>query len=167
MKIKKIDIAFHGTKTRNVPSIVEHNLVVPGSEAGTKKITVTHGSCFGKGIYLSPSIEKSSSYGSTVFVCLVLRGVVRLVSDVDSSMRSSSSSFDSSVSPDGNEFVFYDSDQILPCYLLTLADQIDDSTKATLNMAAINTRKARKMSTPIKMTDKKKDQKNQTFGKGW
>jgi len=70
-------LAFHGTDSRNVPSIRRKGLVVGGTEG----VAIRNGSAYGNGIYCSPSLETASAYsGGAIFVCHVAgnRGVRRL-----------------------------------------------------------------------------------------
>jgi hypothetical protein len=69
----KTQVAFHGTLTRSLPSIVQKGLVIPG-EGNTVKVRC--GSSLGVGIYLSPSPDFSLNYtdSNRLIVCAALLG---------------------------------------------------------------------------------------------
>ena len=66
-------LTFHGTKRSNVPSIVRHGFLKPGTALPGRQRRkdephthqVQHGSTYGQGIYSSPSAEYCLSYSGT------------------------------------------------------------------------------------------------------
>lgn len=105
-------IAFHGTLTKSLPSIVQHGLVIPGKQ---NKIQVRCGSSLGKGIYLSPSAEFSLGYtdSSRLIVCAVLLG--RMYKGEYDGQYSKHHVF---ISSSEYEWVFFNAAQVLPCYVI-------------------------------------------------
>ena len=112
----KIKICYHGTLKKNHKSIIQSNLMIPKSlDSGL----------YGNGIYMSPDykIAKCYSSNSQVFVCLSLPGkryqARRFIryreNDYGVPLKKG---YDSHISPDGKELVFFDPCQLLPCYLI-------------------------------------------------
>ena len=121
----KISVCYHWTPSKNHKSIIDSNLVVPD---GHKVIHRTDNGYFGKGIYMSPDYRYAQSYGDStpqrkVFVCLALAGrqyPATYPKDRGSSLKNGYDSHISSPEPHNKEWVFFDSSQLLPCYLVTL-----------------------------------------------
>jgi hypothetical protein len=64
----KPQLAFHGTLSESLPSIVQHGLVIPDKKYGIK---VRCGSSLGLGIYLSPDPTFSLGYGLLLFNAVI------------------------------------------------------------------------------------------------
>ncbi|KAL6080669.1 putative eukaryotic translation initiation factor subunit eif-4f [Balamuthia mandrillaris] len=110
-------LAFHGTRSHFIPSIVSKGLLVPESEPGVKH--VTDSGWYGKGIYLSPDPSVSESYalGGKMLVCSVLMGrIYRCPARCDGA--GCRPGYDSHLSPSGEEYVLFSAAQVLPCYLV-------------------------------------------------
>ena len=119
----KIKICYHGTLEKNYKSIIRSNLIVPD---GMKVCHRTDKGFFGNGIYMSPHYKIANNYSSNsqVFVCLSLPGkrytakdYSACVNDVGISLKAG---YDSHISPNGTEWVFFQSCQLLPCYLINI-----------------------------------------------
>jgi len=125
-------LGFHGTSTRNMPSIIRTGLKVPGAESG---IAVKNGSAYGVGIYLSPSPEFSLSYSDdmkTLLVCSVLLGHCLKLGEKRSSKDNSR--YDSVISPNGFEMIFFSAAQVLPCFIIKLSEKCQKQTVAHMDI---------------------------------
>eukprot|EP00038_Savillea_parva_P011304 m.196564 g.196564 ORF g.196564 m.196564 type:complete len:266 (-) comp19856_c0_seq1:198-995(-) len=111
---------FHGTRKTNFANIIDRNLCVPD---GKNVLHVTDQGYYGKGIYTSPNVDTSLSYAheGAVFVCLALPGR-KFPARSTQHGQPCTPGYDSHVSPDGNEIVFFSSDQLLPCFLVGRED---------------------------------------------
>eukprot|EP01105_Mastigella_eilhardi_P020277 TRINITY_DN4818_c0_g1_i2.p1 TRINITY_DN4818_c0_g1~~TRINITY_DN4818_c0_g1_i2.p1 ORF type:complete len:1734 (+),score=360.62 TRINITY_DN4818_c0_g1_i2:61-5262(+) len=126
-------VAFHGTWRSNVESIKESGLVAPWDLAGDNVVTVSTGSAFGVGIYVSQKFEVAHNYAACdsrgrfqVFVSLVAPGRAfhitnELLGDNSYSRcyAPASPDCDSHVAPDNWAVVLFQSSQCLPVLLLT------------------------------------------------
>jgi hypothetical protein len=105
---------------------------MPGEYTKTGEyIRVAHGSRWGIGIYFSPSLQYSDSYSfkdslgySKMFVSLALLGKPYDCSNLKKDKislydRWNVPGYDSHISPNGNEYVIFDSAQVLPTFLIT------------------------------------------------
>jgi hypothetical protein len=103
----KTQVAFHGTLTRSLPSIVQKGLVIPG-EGNTVKVRC--GSSLGVGIYLSPSPDFSLNYtdSNRLIVCAALLG--RLYQYGSTKNDKHHSQYNSLVC--GDEWVFFNAAQV-------------------------------------------------------
>lgn len=135
-------VTFHGAPRHFMHSIVRYGFVVPGQRIGktNKENETLCGASFGVGIYSSPSIEFASTYardtsngepgwrnpadvpGLRMVVCATLMGRPFRVSR-DQARRKTGlmhAQADSHVNWDQNEYIVFDSAQIIPCYVLHL-----------------------------------------------
>lgn len=132
----KVDIAFHGTLEKNLDSIVQNGLVVPGSMG----VSVRCGSTYGKGIYLSPQARVSCSYtDSCMFIlCAVLMGNRKPVTSIVRGSTQIAQGYHSHVSPCGNEWVVFNAAQVVPCYVVYMRGaEVSTPTQTLVN---VNTR---------------------------
>jgi len=118
-------LGYHGTNEKNVPSIVEMGLLVPGKKGldGKKVKHQTDAGWYGRGIYLSPNASTSMSYcagGRKMLVCSVLLGKYYEFGYTRANLLGEGGGlrwgYDSHTAENFNEFVIFDSAQILPCY---------------------------------------------------
>lgn len=130
-------VVFHGTARSNFRAIIAGNLRVPD---GDKVMSVSGRSTYGLGIYVSTSFDLALMYGRkhaaghgrselptdasggppVVFVCLSLPGRQHVSAPpADTACREVRPGFDSHVSADrgGQISVYFDSSQLLPCFL--------------------------------------------------
>jgi len=140
-EMTKIEIVFHGTPRRNVAGIVQHGFLVPGRKGLGEKVEVRCGSTWGQGIYSSPNPTYCISYtdttsnegangrsllpGMKLIVCAVLMGRRRQLrqSEYRRSNDSAIYSYDSHVSPSGQEWIVFDERQIIPLIVLHLGQK--------------------------------------------
>lgn len=135
-------VTFHGAPRHLMQSIVRYGFVVPGQKIGDTGVdnTISCGASFGVGIYSSPSIEFASTYardfsgwghgwqnpadvpGMRMVVCATLMGRAVTVSrgDTRRTIGISDDKADSHVSWNQEEYIVFDSAQIIPCYVLHL-----------------------------------------------
>ena len=117
-------IVYHWTSTANFEAIKDGGLKVPDG------VTVHHATdtgYYGRGIYASPDPMYAQGYGHgarRVFVCLSLPGRQYKATYPTMMGKGLMDNFDSHISADhgieGMEWVFFNSDQLLLCYLVTL-----------------------------------------------
>ncbi|KAK3721693.1 hypothetical protein LTR37_002858 [Vermiconidia calcicola] len=141
-ELAKPSTTFHGASRRVVESIVRYGFVVPGTEIGQTGTTleVSRGSSYGKGIYSSPDPMIASYYleyqtaridvtrvlqpcdvpGARLIICATLMGRAMTVQSARGETGPICDSMHSHVSPDGLEYIVFQSPQILPCYVLHL-----------------------------------------------
>ena len=131
-----IDISFHGTERKFIPSIISRGFVKAGDvmNGNGDILQVRCGSTWGKGIYTSPEPRYSMSYsdstdpsfkripGQKIIVCAILRGRAYNCSAYLRNLTSTFEDYDSHVSPYGFEFVVFNSSQLLPLYVLHVTD---------------------------------------------
>eukprot|EP01083_Nonionella_stella_P196950 724376_1 len=115
-------IVYHWTRSANFDPIAKAGLQVPD---GVKVAHATDTGFYGRGIYTSPDPQYAQGYGhgaNKLFVCLSLPGRQYLASYPQSLGKPLMEGYDSHVSKDRNEmeWVFFNSDQLLLCYLVTL-----------------------------------------------
>jgi len=115
-----IVLAWHGTKRKNIDSIVENNFDL-------NRLSVNSGDTgwYGCGIYFSEYASISSGYGDGLLLCKVILGKsYRMSTAHKQTGRGLQAGFDShlvvgdSHSQYGQEIVIFDVDQILPCYII-------------------------------------------------
>jgi hypothetical protein len=134
-------VTFHGAPRNVMQSIVRYGFVIPGQKIGETGVAngIVCGASFGIGVYSSPSIEFASTYayddshrgewrnpadvpGIRIVVCATLMGRPIQVSRAET--RRTEGLFDeqadSHVSPNGLEYIVFDTAQIIPCYVLHL-----------------------------------------------
>jgi hypothetical protein len=116
-----IEITFHGTSESNISSIVRDGFLLPEYE-GVKRRgpAVAHGSQWGLGIYSSQNISHSHNYGKeTIIMCAVIMGRSYQFSTWPrKSLKSVVKGYESHISPDGDDWVVFHSDQIIPVCVL-------------------------------------------------
>ena len=134
-------VTFHGAPRNIMQSIVRYGFVIPGQKIGQTDVRneIACGASFGIGVYSSPSIGFASTYaydntrsadwrspaelpGMRIVVCATLMGRPVQVSREET--RRTEGLFtehaDSHVSPNGLEYIVFDTAQIIPCYVLHL-----------------------------------------------
>jgi len=103
-------------------------MIMPGTNN-----SISHATCnpgyYGRGMYLSPYPDFASTYsmcsgsrGGTLFVCAVLKGRVYQCTDLMVA-GAKMEGYDTHRSPDGNEHIFFQASQILPCYVIHFMDK--------------------------------------------
>lgn len=113
--------AFHSTKPTNIEGICQQNVLM-------KKAGSTDSGYFGAGLYFSRHPDYTFIYGNqmkppiagdrgTVLLFKVLLGRSKQLHNLQMG-ASLESGYDSHVSPKGFEWVLFDSDQCLPCYVI-------------------------------------------------
>merc|ERR1712232_637062 len=118
-------VVFHWTQEQNFNSIIETGLRVPDGAA----VTISHGSSFGNGIYVSPDFRYGKelfAYGApAAFMCLALPGKQHFgkpPAGIASLHAPGNDGYDSVVGREGqrgvDEWVFFNSSQLLPCFLV-------------------------------------------------
>ncbi|EME80557.1 uncharacterized protein MYCFIDRAFT_177498 [Pseudocercospora fijiensis CIRAD86] len=146
-------VTFHGAPLSRVASIVRYGFTVPGQEIGGKKsgldkLDIRCGASFGIGIYSSPSIEVASCYaanargqydvrspkdipGMRMLICATLMGRSLQVGREETRRTEGvyREGAHSHVSPNGAEFIVFDQDQIIPCYVLHIDFGALDASK--------------------------------------
>lgn len=119
-------VVYHWTPRKNFGSIIDTNLRVPD---GRSVFHQTDSGYFGTGIYTSPDFAYGQAYAyedGACFICLSLPGRQHLSTyPQDNGRPQCRAGFDSHMSAcRGNmEWVFFDSAQLLPCYLVTQETQ--------------------------------------------
>ncbi|CAB4415816.1 unnamed protein product [Rhizophagus irregularis] len=58
--------SYHGTNSKNIKSILQHGLKIPGTLAGEKIVWMEHGSTYGNGIYTSKIPLYSQLYAPVI-----------------------------------------------------------------------------------------------------
>ncbi|MCJ1385757.1 hypothetical protein MMC17_008881 [Xylographa soralifera] len=128
-------ITFHGTKREVVSSVVQYGFLKPGdAHPATRDILkVRCGNTYGRGIYTSPNpsfalmyssdAEKSTSSalpGLKLIVCATLMGRATEIKREDNwrDMSEPYSGSDSNIGNYGQEYIVFNSGQVLPCYIL-------------------------------------------------
>ncbi|KAF7192107.1 hypothetical protein HII31_06493 [Pseudocercospora fuligena] len=135
-------VTFHGAPLSRVASIVRYGFAIPGEEIGGKKsgldkLEIRCGASFGVGIYSSPSVGYSSCYstdargqydirspkdipGMRMLICATLMG--RSLQVGREQTRRTEGVYregaHSRVSLNELEYIVFDEDQIIPCYVL-------------------------------------------------
>jgi hypothetical protein len=125
----KVKVAFHGTRNENIPSIVKNALRTEylGRHTGDR-------GWYGAGCYLTPRILYAGEYASSAPILLfdVLPGRVDTAAEHPRDEGTTvQAGYDSHRSPCGQEWVFFDSDQLLPRYIITICDLDDDAQVVT------------------------------------
>mmetsp|Transcript_85740 Transcript_85740/g.148180 ORF Transcript_85740/g.148180 Transcript_85740/m.148180 type:complete len:240 (+) Transcript_85740:48-767(+) len=120
-----IQIAYHGTlENGNVfRSIVDGNLRVP-----KRRRNEENRSAYGIGVYTTPEPEAAYIYseGGPIFMCLVLPGRTYFCSDSEHRRgQPKMGSFQSHASPCQQVLVLFESDQILPVFLIERNNQAE------------------------------------------
>merc|ERR1712188_268944 len=103
-------LAFHGTTTQNIESIVLQNFNIECRRRGR----------FGAGIYFSEYTGTALSYGKGSTQVLLSKVLLGREFQCQAQMDGQplQSGYDSHRSPDGTELVIFDQAQILPCYIV-------------------------------------------------
>lgn len=150
-------VTFHGAPRHVMQSIVRYGFVVPGQKIGDTDMEnkMACGASFGVGIYSSPSIEFASRFardyegwtrgwqnpadvpGMRMVVCATLMGRSIQVSRYETRRRPDlfDHRADSHVNGHQNEYIVFDSAQIIPCYVLHL-DYGSDVARQHFDMLA-------------------------------
>ena len=144
-KVLEPRVTFHGTKRKNVPLIVRHGFLKPGTSLprdGARKgghtgvHQVQQGSTYGRGIYSSPSPQFALDYsgwrceptpadeyfGQKLIVCATLMGRSVKV-DRSNNLREESRAlegYDSHIANRDLEYIVFEPAQILPVYVIHL-----------------------------------------------
>ena len=120
--VAKIQVCYHGSLKKNYKSIIRSNLMVPDGWTFCHR---TDCGWYGRGIYMSPdyNIARQYSSDSQVFVCLCLPGKRYKAKKVSCCRNDDygialKKGYDSHIGPHNKEWVFFDSCQLLPCYLI-------------------------------------------------
>ena len=113
-------IVYHGTSRANFRRIMDGNLAVPD---GRSVKHATDDGYFGRGIYTSTRHELAFAYAkdAIVFACLALPGKQHKATQKHDRGKPKRAGFDSHLGYEGDgcpQLVFFDSDQLLPCYLV-------------------------------------------------
>eukprot|EP01095_Lingulamoeba_sp_RSL-Kostka_P000321 TRINITY_DN1048_c2_g1_i2.p1 TRINITY_DN1048_c2_g1~~TRINITY_DN1048_c2_g1_i2.p1 ORF type:complete len:434 (-),score=142.54 TRINITY_DN1048_c2_g1_i2:83-1384(-) len=118
-------MAFHGSKSSLIQSIMNIGLVIPGIGDGKGIPHSTDSGWYGNGIYLTPDFKRARAYGNRVLVCSVLLGrMYRCSSFIELSGKEGvKPGYDSHREASfnlfyGREYVVFDPAQVLPCYLI-------------------------------------------------
>jgi hypothetical protein len=119
-------LSFHGTRPQNIPSIVKHGFRVPDvslDETG-KVHQATRGSMFGRGIYSTPDVHIARQYGydTNIILCAVTLGKFTYCTENDGMYLTPGPvpGFDSHVIRRKGEWVVFNTDQIIPLFVLHL-----------------------------------------------
>jgi hypothetical protein len=115
-----LTIVYHGTSRANFRKIMDGNLAVPD---GRSVKHATDDGYFGRGIYTSTRHELAFAYAkdAIVFACLALPGKQHKATQKHDRGKPKRAGFDSHLGYEGDgcpQLVFFDSDQLLPCYLV-------------------------------------------------
>ena len=111
-------IVYHWTPSTNFKSIIYKNLQVPDQK---HVFNQTDDGFFGAGIYTSPSFLSFESYAhgkGGCFICLGLPGRQYRAKESQDRGRPCRANYETHVSPDRQEWVFFAADQLLPCFLI-------------------------------------------------
>ena len=107
-------LAWHGTPSTNIDSIVENNF----SLSHLSKNSGDTG-WYGAGIYFSEFANVSQGYGDGLLLCKILLGKVYKINTINTGCAKKDG-YDSHMAGGGKygtEIVIFDMDQILPCYV--------------------------------------------------
>ena len=113
-------IVYHGTSRSNFRAIMEGNLKVPD---GKQVRHVTDDGFFGRGIYTTTDPRLAFAYAkdAIVFACLALPGRQYKATQKRDRGVPKKAGYDSHLGYEGDgapQLVFFDTDQVLPCYLV-------------------------------------------------
>lgn len=136
--LTKTRTTFHGTRRDLVPSIVQHGFLKPGDihPATKKRLPVSNGTAYGRGIYSSPKAWYALSYtgwgqertkpselpGMKLLVCATVMGRTACLErgddwwELDEPLHGA----DSHVNESQWAYIVFNSAQILPCYVIHL-----------------------------------------------
>ena len=135
-------VVYHWTPSKNFQSIVDSNLCVPDQK---KVFHQTDGGIYGKGIYTSPDFGYARNYAKRnggCFICLGLPGRQYRANTSTDSCRPCKKNYETHVSPNWKEWVFFAADQLLPCFWV---DQHDGQTQpAALELVEVMVASIRK-----------------------
>jgi hypothetical protein len=132
----QLELVYHGTHVRNMNSICNRGLLVPGR--GPNPISVTNGSACGVGIYSSKSAEYSTGYTrdcSTMFVCAVITAGAGKRSQVDGWKQPA-------VLINGDMIVLGEERRICPLFLLDFAPAPAHAARGVSQSTSVSTREA-------------------------
>lgn len=111
-------VVYHWTPSINFKSIINTNLQVPDQK---HILNQTDNGYYGAGIYASPSFLSFQQYAhgkGGCFLCLGLPGRQHIASKKQDRGRPCRANHETHVSPNQQEWVFFSSDQLLPCFLI-------------------------------------------------
>eukprot|EP00931_Biecheleriopsis_adriatica_P040371 TRINITY_DN23135_c0_g1_i1.p1 TRINITY_DN23135_c0_g1~~TRINITY_DN23135_c0_g1_i1.p1 ORF type:complete len:460 (+),score=71.79 TRINITY_DN23135_c0_g1_i1:54-1433(+) len=119
-----IQIVYHGTPENGdvFRSIMDGNLRVPKMQ----KEEVANRSAYGTGVYTTPEPEAAFIYseGGPIFMCLALPGRIYFCNDSEQRRgQPKMEGFDSHASPCQQVLVMFESEQILPVFLIARTHQ--------------------------------------------
>ncbi|KAI6652563.1 Arylsulfatase J [Oopsacas minuta] len=126
----KVEIVYHGTAERNLPSIVSKGLLLPGTE----KVRILNGSAYGVGIYVgtSPAVSMGYTRSSKLLVCALIPGLkLPLQSGPVANFR---------IIDGGTFYVITNPSQLVPCWVVSLSPEIQQGTD--LGVLAASTKSA-------------------------
>jgi Poly(ADP-ribose) polymerase catalytic domain len=139
-KYTSMELVFHGTRRQDIANIIARGFIKPGDVMNHKGDTleVRCGSSFGRGTYTSPDPRYAMHYsdytsrerrndfkipGQKIIVCAALLGRrFRCEFGERRGVDIVEKGYESHVSGTGFEFVVFNSAQLLPLYVLHLAD---------------------------------------------
>lgn len=120
-----VEIAYHGTSAAAAKNIATNGFKAPLDDPRLAHSSGNNG-WYGNGIYLSPRADVALNYcrDNLLLVCSVLRGRVFKCQGM---MMGAPlvAGYDSHMSPDGVEWVFYSSAQVLPIALVSFCHRTD------------------------------------------
>lgn len=111
-------LGFHGTAIKNIQSICEHGFKVPGSAGGFTHST--DAGWYGRGVYFSEFPSYAMEYitsGTKLLLCQVVLGKIYHCTKLIHGAPLQEG-YDSHMSPDGKEAVIFNSEHILPSYVV-------------------------------------------------
>jgi hypothetical protein len=129
----KIHLVYHGTAPGNVHNIVEQGFLVPKArrvavfrrssrnERDNSVHVAVNGSSYGLGIYSSPNIGVALSYGKErLFVCAIIMDQTLACDRGTMRGKGVAKGYTSHQSPSGEEWIVFNSSQIVPLCVLHL-----------------------------------------------
>lgn len=116
-------VVYHWTPSKNFKNIIYTNLQVPDQK---HILNQTDDGFYGAGIYTSPSFLSFEDYAhgrGGCFLCLGLPGRQYRANERQDRGRPCRPNYETHTSPNREEWVFFASDQLLPCFLIDRATQ--------------------------------------------
>lgn len=116
-------VVYHWTPSKNFKNIIYTNLQVPDQK---HILNQTDDGFYGAGIYTSPSFLSFEDYAhgrGGCFLCLGLPGRQYRANEHQDRGRPCRPNYETHTSPNREEWVFFASDQLLPCFLIDRATQ--------------------------------------------
>lgn len=118
INLAKPCVVYHWTPKKNTNLIIDGNLKVPD---GRKILHQTDQGYFGRGVYTAPDPIYGQRYGRgarETILCLAIPGKKYTATYADSFGKPLRHGFDMHISRCGKEWVFFDSDQLLPIFVI-------------------------------------------------